>query len=110
MKLAFDFGITNTDIVSYLDGKMKFFSHPSEEINEKFLTKLLLHAEIDLDQLNVIAVTGGKSSDLGDTFNNIPIVKVNEVEAIGYGAKDLYNISESNYLVVSCGTGTACVA
>ena len=71
MKLAFDFGITNTDIVSYLDGKMKFFSHPSEEINEKFLTKLLLHAEIDLDQLNVIAVTGGKSSDLGDTFNNL---------------------------------------
>lgn len=110
MKLAFDFGITNTDIVSYLDGKMKFFSHPSEEINEKFLTKLLLHEEIDLDQLNVIGVTGGKSSDLGDTFNNIPIVKVNEVEAIGYGAKYLYGISESKYLVVSCGTGTACVA
>ena len=110
MKLAFDFGITNTDIVSYLDGKMKFFSHPSEEINEKFLTKLLLHAEIDLDQLNVIAVTGGKSSDLGDTFNNIPVVKVNEVEAIGYGAKYIYGISESKYLVVSCGTGTACVA
>ena len=40
VKLAFDFGITNTDIVSYLDGEMKFFSHPSEEINEKFL-KLL---------------------------------------------------------------------
>ena len=90
MKLAFDFGRTNTDIVSYLDGKMKVFSHPSEEINEKFLTKLLLHAEIDFDQLNVIAVTGVKSSDLGDTFNTIQIDKVNEVEALEYVAKYIY--------------------
>ena len=83
---------------------------PSEAINVKFLDKLLLNAEIKLKDIDVIAVTGGKSSDLEDTFKNIPIVKVNEVEAIGCGAKDLYNISESNYLVVSCGTGTACVA
>jgi type II pantothenate kinase len=110
MKLAFDFGITNTDVVSYKDGKMKFFSMPSETINKKFLDKLLLNAEIELKDIDVIAVTGGKSSDLEDTFKNIPIVKVNEVEAIGYGAKDLYNISEPSYLVVSCGTGTACVA
>ena len=110
MKLAFDFGITNTDVVSYKDGEMKFFSMPSETINNNFLDKLLLNAEIELKDIDAIAVTGGKSSDLEDTFKTIPIVKVNEVEAIGYGAKDLYNISESNYLVVSCGTGTACVA
>lgn len=110
MKLAIDFGITNTDMVSYLDGEMKFFSHPSEEVNEKFLKKLLVYIKIDLSQLDIIAVTGGKSSDLGGFFNNIPIVKVNEVEAIGYGAKDIYGISDSKYLVVSCGTGTACVA
>ena len=110
MKLAFDFGITNTDVVSYKDGEMKFFTMPSETINNNFLDKLLLNAEIELKDIDAIAVTGGKSSDLEDTFKNIPIVKVNEVEAIGYGAKDLYNISESNYLVVSCGTGTACVA
>ena len=97
-------------MVSYLDGEMKFFPHPSEEVNEKFLKKLLVYIKIDLSQLDIIAVTGGKSSDLGGFFNNIPIVKVNEVEAIGYGAKDIYGISDSKYLVVSCGTGTACVA
>ena len=110
MKLAFDFGITNTDVVSYKDGEMKFFTMPSETINNNFLDKLLINAEIELKDIDAIAVTGGKSSDLEDTFKNIPIVKVNEVEAIGYGAKDLYNISEPSYLVVSCGTGTACVA
>ena len=40
MKLAFDFGITNTDIVSYKDGEMNFFTFPSEEISEEFIEKI----------------------------------------------------------------------
>ena len=110
MKLAFDFGITNTDIVSYKNGEMSFFTSPSEEISEEFIEKLLLHIKIKISDVEVIAVTGGKSSDLKEVFKGIPIVKVNEIEAIGYGAKHLYNISDSKFVVVSCGTGTACVS
>ena len=110
MKLAFDFGITNTDIVSYKDGEMNFFTFPSEEISEEFIEKLLEHIKIKISDLEVIAVTGGKSSDLKNVFRGIPIVKVNEIDAIGYGAKHLYSIHDSKYLAVSCGTGTACVA
>ena len=54
-------------------------------------------------------MTGGKSSDLDNSIEGIEIIKVNEIEAIGLGAKKLYGIKNESALVISAGTGTACV-
>ena len=42
-------------------------------------------------------------------MGGIKIVKINEIDAIGLGAKKLYGIGDESTLVVSAGTGTACV-
>ena len=109
MNLAFDFGITNTDIVSFDDGTMDYFSFPSDNVSDESLKKFLNSLKFDISKINKIAVTGGKSSDLSDCLLNIPVIKVNEVDAIGYGAKELYKITDSEFLAVSTGTGTACI-
>jgi len=61
MYLAIDFGITNTDIVLSLDGKDKeFFSLESEKITDSFFYKIFNHCGIQADNINEIAITGGK--------------------------------------------------
>ena len=110
MYLAIDFGITNTDIIVSSDGENKeFFSVESENITDSFFYKIFNHCGIQPDDINEIAITGGKSSSFKDTLDNIPIFKVNEINAIGFGAKDLYKIEEKAFVVISAGTGTACV-
>ena len=109
MKIAFDFGITNTDIVIEKNNDLEFYSFPSEEVELSFVLKILSEIKLDITEISEIAVTGGKSSDLDDSINSIPIIKINEVQAIGYGARELYKIKDSKFMVVSTGTGTACV-
>ena len=79
MFVAIDFGITNTDVAVNQNGDDIFYSFPS------------------------------RSSNLSDTFKDVPIVKINEVDAIGLGAIALYDISEESFVAVSAGTGTACI-
>ena len=110
MKVAFDFGITNTDIVVQDNNELMFHTVPSQKIDSSFILKLLSEMNLNISQISHIAVTGGKSSDLQDSINGIPIIKINEVNAIGYGAKELYKINDSKFLTVSTGTGSACVA
>ena len=110
MYLAIDFGITNTDIIVSSDGENKeFFSVESENITDSFFYKIFSHCGIQVNEINEIAITGGKSSSFKDTLDSIPIFKVNEINAIGFGAKDLYDIKEKAFVVISAGTGTACV-
>jgi type II pantothenate kinase len=87
MIIGIDFGITNTDIVAYKENNYDFFSVKSEKLNIEFLEKIFDFIDIDINKVEKIAVTGGKSSDLFDLYNNIPVIKVNEVQAIGCGAK-----------------------
>jgi type II pantothenate kinase len=109
MEIAFDFGITNTDIVIEKNNQMQFYSFPSEKVEASFILKILNNLKVNINQVSKIAVTGGKSSDLEDSIDSIPLVKINEVQAIGYGARALYEIKDSKFMVVSTGTGTACV-
>ena len=109
MKLGIDFGITNTDIVLCEGNAKKFYSMPSEQINDEIFYKVSKLIGIDLIDVSKIAVTGGKSSDLPNLYKNISIVKVNEVEAIGLGAKEVYGFEDKSFVAVSTGTGTACV-
>ena len=116
MIAAFDFGITNTDLV-IKDQRIKFLSVPLPfdrknrdfDITERHVIEILEKLDINIKEISSIGVTGGKSADLPDRICNVPITKVNEIDAIGKGARSLYKISEESSLVVSSGTGTACV-
>tara|TARA_B100000614_G_scaffold101076_1_gene90826 strand:+ start:2335 stop:3147 length:813 start_codon:yes stop_codon:yes gene_type:complete len=109
MLAAFDFGLTNTDVVISKSDENQFHSFPTMEINDEFMSHIFDSINIKVGQVSQIAVTGGKSSDLNDSFYDIPIKKVNEVDAIGSGAIALYDIETRPFVAVSAGTGTACV-
>lgn len=109
MEIAIDFGITNTDILISNKTERIYSSIQSEEINNDFLKKIFDLTNLDPNKIKKIAVTGGKSANLNNTFKDIPVFKVNEVEAIGLGAKNLYSINDEKFVVISAGTGTGCV-
>ncbi|MAR95091.1 MAG: pantothenate kinase [Gammaproteobacteria bacterium] len=109
MEVAFDFGITNTDIVVINENKKVFYSLKSEEVNDSFLEKIFTKINLDQRKVKKIAVTGGKSNNLKNSYNNIAITKVNEVDSIGLGAKDLYDIDDEKFLTISAGTGIGCI-
>ena len=111
MLVAFDFGISNTDIAIFQDNKTSFHSITSEHtsLNPELIKEILDIHSLPLSEISLIGVTGGKSSDLPENIDLIPIIKINEVDAIGFGAKVLYDITEEPTLVISAGTGTACV-
>ena len=109
MIVGIDFGITNTDIAISDNSNSKFFSMPSKKINNDFLLEIFDFIQLNIDEVEKIAVTGGKSSNLNNSFKNIPIVKVNEIDAIGYGAIELYGINNKPFVAISSGTGTACI-
>ena len=69
IKIAFDFGITNTDIVIEKNNQMEFHSFPSEKVETSFILKILNDLKVDINQVTKIAVTGGKSSDLENSVN-----------------------------------------
>jgi type II pantothenate kinase len=109
--IAFDFGITNTDIGVMEDKRVNFYTIASNK-NYAYIDSILKFIkEINVSSSNIalIGVTGGKSSDLQSSVNGISIIKINEIDAIGLGTKTLYDIKDESALVVSAGTGTACV-
>ena len=109
MNVAFDFGITNTDVVINNKSKNQFFTFPTEKIDKNFISKILSSIEVNLNEIKNIAVTGGKSNDLDDEYMSIPITKINEVDAIGKGVKELYKTGKNPFVAISAGTGTACI-
>ena len=110
MYLAIDFGTTNTDVVicDELDHR-EFYTFPTQAIDIKFIENILSATKVEPATFKYIGVTGGKSSDLPSKLNNIPIHKINEVDAIALGAAELYCIKNEPYVVTSTGTGTACI-
>jgi len=111
MKVAIDFGITNTDIaIQNNNNELIFHTFSTEKVDVAYILKILSELNLDEEKITHIAVTGGKSSDLDNSINTIPIIKINEIQAIGYGARKLYEINDPKFLAVSTGTGTACVA
>ncbi|MDC2973034.1 pantothenate kinase [Gammaproteobacteria bacterium] len=109
MFVAIDFGITNTDVVVNQNDGDIFYSFPSRSITTDFIDYIFDEIDLDIVNLHKIGVTGGKSSNLSDTYRDIPIIKINEVDAIGLGAIALYDISDESFVAVSTGTGTACI-
>ena len=111
MLIAFDFGISNTDIATFKKGAWNFYSSPSssEELSHELLVRLMQDHHINSEEIDLIGVTGGKSSNLKKTINSIKIIAINEIDAIGAGAQKIYGLSNDPTLIMSTGTGTACV-
>ncbi|MEM2940690.1 MAG: pantothenate kinase [Thermoproteota archaeon] len=71
------------------------------------LGKLVVMMGYSLQDVDVIALAGGRSSQLPDNILGLRVVKVNEIKAAGTGGVVLTNLDEA--LVVSMGTGTALI-
>ena len=51
MIIGIDFGTSNTDIAISENGDKKFFSMPSEQINDEILKKIFNFIEVDTSNL-----------------------------------------------------------
>ena len=71
------------------------------------LGKLIVMMGCSLKDVDVLAIAGGRSSQLPDSILGLRVVKVNEIVAAGTGGVVLTGLSEA--LVVSMGTGTALI-
>ena len=111
MHVAIDFGISNTDIAVLNNNDIVFYSTPSQSelLNSNYIKKILSEHNIKISNVNLLGVTGGKSSDLESEIEGIEVIKINEIDAIGLGARKLYGLKDESCLVISAGTGTACV-
>ena len=114
MLLSVDFGITITDVLAKEgDGTLthKMYSSeqkPSIELVKKFFSDLNLSNDLNL--VSYIALTGGHHQLIGDFIDETPVLHINEVDAIGRGGVYLSGLDKSKpILVVSSGSGTACV-
>jgi type II pantothenate kinase len=108
--LAIDFGGSTIDVVRFEAGE--FVSRDSYERNQvdtSGLEQFIEDAEIDLEGAQEIRVTGGKSHQVAAEISDVPVRRVNEIQAIGAGGKWLFE-SDEDCLVVSMGTGTCMVA
>ena len=108
MKVAIDFGISNTDIAISNGTNLDFFTLPSKKIDHSILDEIFNHLNIDVKNVDMIAVTGGKSDSLESIYKNIEVIKINETDAIGKGVIEIYSTHEP-FLAISAGTGTACI-
>ncbi|HYW49490.1 MAG TPA: hypothetical protein VE861_02730 [Gemmatimonadaceae bacterium] len=112
---AIDFGISNTDAVAEIDGVLRRWTLPSDGTpNQESVRSILAHGGVSLEQLDTLAVTGGRHRALPVTLGDTRVVGVPEVEAIGRGgqalASEARQAGSDAVLVVSAGSGTAVVA
>lgn len=112
--VAIDFGISNTDVVVRRDDKLLTRSQPyTTDPDEASVRTLLAQCGVNLDELSTLAVTGGRHRVLPETLGRTPIVKVNEVQAIGRGGQALLKLEGEaravSLMVASCGSGTALI-
>ena len=113
--LSFDFGSTN---IKYL---VFSITENREETNIKlvgkgrsavtdfalFIYDILKEYHIDIKHIDKIVVTGTGSSFLGNDFEGVEIIKVDEFDAIAYGGLLLSKLEAGN--IVSIGTGTTII-
>lgn len=111
---AIDFGISNTDAVAEINGALLQWTRPSAGApTVELVRSILSQGAVELDSLRQLAVTGGQHRALPDRIGECEIVRVGEVAAIGRGGQALGEVMEIHdepLIVVSAGSGTACVA
>jgi type II pantothenate kinase len=109
MIVGIDIGSSTTDAVLVDDDLVV----ASVETNEPFaaacgsLAKLVAETGRKLNDVEVVAVTGGGAHAVGERLLDLPVRHVPEIDAIGVGGTAL--AGKTDALVVSMGTGTALV-
>ena len=110
MNISADFGITVTDTLrktkDHLIHKMEL---SSRTMNHDKIKGLFPEIDFDKDK-GFLAVTGGRHLELGNKIGVRPIIHINEIDAIGEGSIYLSGVSEEDsVIIVSAGSGTACI-
>jgi type II pantothenate kinase len=113
--VAIDFGISNTDVVAYLNGDWRCWTQPSKDRPDPGLVRSVLSTGgVELSALESLAVTGGRHRTTPDHIGDCEVIHVSEVQAIGCGGQALAELAlggdDAPTLVVSAGSGTAVVA
>lgn len=108
-RLSIDFGASTVDVVRWSDGQLEdAVSYERDQVDVSSLEAFLTDQAIDLDGIEEIRVTGGKTHSCEAAVNDILVQRVDEIEAIGKGGQWLFDGKDG--LVVSLGTGTCMVA
>lgn len=110
MNISADFGITVTDTLRKKgDELIHKMDLSSKDLNQERVRKLF--PDIDfISNIGFLAVTGGKHLELGGYIDSTPIIHVNEIDAVGHGSMKLSGLSEEeSTIIVSAGSGTACI-
>ena len=109
--LGVDIGGSTTKIVGLQDGKCigKLQVRAADQITSMYgaIGNFLSGQKLGLENVSSIKLTGVGASFVEEQIYGIKTYKVNEFNAIGYGALSLTGLGEA--LVVSMGTGTAFV-
>ena len=114
--LGIDVGGSTTKIVGLKDEKQRQYScfgmlqvRAADQVTSMYgaIGNLLSKQSLDLGDVEKIYLTGVGASFIDEQVYGIETHKVNEFDAIGYGALSLTKLKEA--LVVSMGTGTAFV-
>ena len=81
ISIGIDFGITNTDLVAAHHDQISYSTFPSEKVSEGYLKKILSEANLNINDIETIGVTGGRHNDLPNEIDNVLIAHFNEVDA-----------------------------
>lgn len=114
MQAAIDFGISNTDVVARVDGELRHWNQAyGGDPDEASVCAVLRAGGVDLDDLDWLAVTGGRHKLLPPYLGRTQVHPVNEVQAIGRGGQAILGLGEEErqqrLLVASAGSGTAMI-
>lgn len=110
---AIDFGISNTDSVAIVGGETRCWTQSYVgEPDESIVRAILARGGVELEELEVLAVTGGRHKLLPAQIGRTRIAGVHELPAIGRGGQAaLPDFSRRKRIaVVSAGSGTAVIA
>jgi type II pantothenate kinase len=114
VQAAIDFGISNTDVVARVDGELRHWNQPYDgDPDEQSVRAILAAGGIRLDDLERLAVTGGRHKLLPPHLNHTAVIPINEVQAIGRGGQAILGLSgaerDQPTMVASAGSGTALI-
>ena len=110
MNISADFGITVTDTLRRGDKELIHkMDLSSTHLDHDRVRQIFPDIDFATNE-GFLAVTGGRHLELGDKIDNTTIIHVNEIEAIGEGSMNLAGInSNESTIIVSAGSGTACI-
>lgn len=115
VRVAIDFGISNTDAIAEVNGEWRRWTQPYDgDPDPEDVRQILAKGQIELAEISQLAVTGGRHKLLPSKIEHCEIVSVNEVQAIGRGGRALAELTGNQkrkpVLVISAGSGTAIIA